>query len=252
MVTQTRSSAGLGSFFAPPVAKPRWMKDQQRAKAQLQDRSARVLDPTCAEKSARNLPARLVQQRFFKDQQRCNKEEDWFTSTLNAIFKPPVAKPKWLKEQRRGHCESTKSREEDFSQVSEEPAHDIAVESERTAVEKSYVAQSVPTPGKAVVADSGLSPPVSGRLKTDLENCSSTVIIIANLKLQDGHNAILEVHAADRCKEVASGFIQDHHLDPRLQNSLERFLKEAEEVALQFPVKIEDDLNDIERRYSQN
>jgi hypothetical protein len=83
------------------------------------------------------------------------------------------------------------------------------------------------------------------------EEISSTILIEAKLTLDDGSVQTIQVKAADRCKEVAKAFIQEHSLKAWFTEPLTKWLKAVEAEAVKFPVYKEDDLMEIRKRYSK-
>lgn len=60
------------------------------------------------------------------------------------------------------------------------------------------------------------------------------------------------MRAADRCKEVAKRFVQEHSLKAWFEEPLTAWLKKVEADAEKFPVKIEADLMEIRKQHSKN
>jgi len=85
----------------------------------------------------------------------------------------------------------------------------------------------------------------------EAEQISSTVLIEATLKLEDGSVQSLQVLAADRCKEVAQHFVQKHSLKICLQDPLTEWLNKVENDAVTFPVRVEADLMEIRKLFSK-
>eukprot|EP00928_Gymnodinium_smaydae_P087671 TRINITY_DN71907_c0_g1_i1.p1 TRINITY_DN71907_c0_g1~~TRINITY_DN71907_c0_g1_i1.p1 ORF type:complete len:371 (-),score=141.06 TRINITY_DN71907_c0_g1_i1:122-1234(-) len=83
------------------------------------------------------------------------------------------------------------------------------------------------------------------------EQISSTILIEASLTLDDGSVQLLQVRAADRCKEVASRFVQEHSLKAWFAEPLTAWLKKVESDAEKFPVKVEGDLMEIRKAHSK-
>lgn len=71
------------------------------------------------------------------------------------------------------------------------------------------------------------------------------------MKLDDGSVQTVQVRAADRCKEVAARFVKEHSLKAWFEQPLTKFLKQTEDDADKFPVKIEADLMEIRKKYSK-
>lgn len=86
---------------------------------------------------------------------------------------------------------------------------------------------------------------------TSKEQISSTILIEALLKIDDGSIQTLQVRAADRCKEVAQRFIQEHSLKAWFVEPLTAWLKKVEADADKFPVKLEGDLMEIRKQHSR-
>eukprot|EP00933_Yihiella_yeosuensis_P034154 TRINITY_DN27686_c0_g1_i1.p1 TRINITY_DN27686_c0_g1~~TRINITY_DN27686_c0_g1_i1.p1 ORF type:complete len:424 (+),score=125.82 TRINITY_DN27686_c0_g1_i1:62-1333(+) len=83
------------------------------------------------------------------------------------------------------------------------------------------------------------------------EQISSTVLIEARIKLEDGTVQTLQVRAADRCKEVAKKFIQEHSLKAGFEQPLTKWLKQVESDAEKFPVAVEGDLPEIRKQFGK-
>jgi len=83
------------------------------------------------------------------------------------------------------------------------------------------------------------------------EQISSTVLIEATITLEDGSAMTLQVRAADRCKEVAAKFVQEHNLKAWFQAPLTAWLKKVEADAVKFPVRVEGDLLEIRKTHSK-
>jgi len=79
---------------------------------------------------------------------------------------------------------------------------------------------------------------------------NSTLLVQVQLTLGDGSVETVEVRAADRCKQVAARFIQDHSLKDNLEAPLGAFLAQAENNAETFPVMLEADIDEIRRQYN--
>lgn len=83
------------------------------------------------------------------------------------------------------------------------------------------------------------------------EQISSTILIEAQLRFDDGSVQPLSVRAADRAKDVSGRFIQEHSLKAWFQDPLTKWLKQVEEDAEHFPVQVEADLEEIRKKYSK-
>lgn len=84
------------------------------------------------------------------------------------------------------------------------------------------------------------------------EQISSTVLIEASITLEDGSVQTLQVRAADRCKEVAKKFVQEHSLKAWFEAPLTTWLKKVESDAAKFPVMVEGDLLEIRKTHSKS
>lgn len=91
----------------------------------------------------------------------------------------------------------------------------------------------------------------AGRLPGAEEQISNTILIEAKLTIDDGSELTLYVRAADRCKEVAQRFVQEHSLKAWFQEPLTKWLKKVENDADTFPVKVEGDLLEIRKQFSK-
>eukprot|EP00929_Paragymnodinium_shiwhaense_P109971 TRINITY_DN7661_c0_g1_i1.p1 TRINITY_DN7661_c0_g1~~TRINITY_DN7661_c0_g1_i1.p1 ORF type:complete len:425 (+),score=133.54 TRINITY_DN7661_c0_g1_i1:85-1359(+) len=83
------------------------------------------------------------------------------------------------------------------------------------------------------------------------EQISSTILIEASIKLDDGSVQNLQVRAADRCKEVAHRFVQEHSLKAWFEEPLTTWLKKVEHDAEKFPVQVDGDLLEIRKTHSK-
>jgi len=84
------------------------------------------------------------------------------------------------------------------------------------------------------------------------EQQNSTILIEAELTLDDGSVQIVQVRAADRCKEVAHRFVQEHSLKQWFTDPLTKWLKKVEADAVKFPVKVSGDLMEIRKQYGRS
>jgi len=80
---------------------------------------------------------------------------------------------------------------------------------------------------------------------------SGNLLIEALLKIDDGSVQTLHVRAADRSKDVARRFVQEHSLKAWFEEPLTAWLKKAEAEADRFPVTIEGDLMEIRKTHSK-
>lgn len=112
-----------------------------------------------------------------------------------------------------------------------------------------------PTPAPVPVVASELAAAEAAAEEAQQEavedQISSTILIEAELTLDDGSVQILQVKAADRCKEVANRFIQEHSLKAWFKEPLTKWLKEIENDAVKFPVKAQGDLLEIRKNYAK-
>merc|ERR1719195_460361 len=84
------------------------------------------------------------------------------------------------------------------------------------------------------------------------EQIPLTILIQAQIRVEDGNVHTLYVRAADRCKEVARRFVQEHALKAWFEEPLTTWLKKVEADADKFPVKIEADLMEIRKQHSKS
>jgi len=77
----------------------------------------------------------------------------------------------------------------------------------------------------------------------------ASVLIEASITIDDGSVQLARVGTRDRCKDVAARFVKEHSLKAWFEEPLSKFLKQAEEDAERFPVKVEGDLLEIRRQY---
>jgi len=131
-----------------------------------------------------------------------------------------------------GPSEPISAPEEATEKANPEEAPVAAAVSEGQATEESEAAAAVDAPGN--------------------EEISSTILIEAKLKIDDGSTQTLYVRAADRCKEVAQRFVMEHSLKAWFQEPLTAWLKKVEADAVKFPVVIEGDLMEIRKQHSKN
>merc|ERR1712083_328230 len=83
------------------------------------------------------------------------------------------------------------------------------------------------------------------------EQIPSTILIEAQIKLDDGSAQTLVLRATDRCKEVADAFVKEHSLKAWFKDPLTKWLKQVEADALKFPVEIEAELMEIRKEHSK-
>merc|ERR1712110_375739 len=83
------------------------------------------------------------------------------------------------------------------------------------------------------------------------EEIQATVLIEAQLTLDDGVRVPCRVSAADRCKEVARRFVDEHSLKAHFEAPLTAFLMDVENNAERFPVQVAMDLADLREKYSK-
>lgn len=123
-------------------------------------------------------------------------------------------------------------------------SHHADAESEATVANGS---SSEPSPEATVANGPSSEPSPVPEARSDP---NSTLLVQVQLTLGDGSVETVEVRAADRCKEVAARFIQDHSLKDNLEAPLANFLAQAEKNADTFPVKLEADIDEIRRQYN--
>jgi len=120
-----------------------------------------------------------------------------------------------------------------------------------------YLADTSP-PVVAAVAAPALAPvlapaPATPKVMPEAEKKpepNSTLLVQVQLTLGDGSVETVEMRAADRCKEVAARFIQEHSLKECFEAPLGAFLSEVENNAETFPVKLEAELDEIRRNFN--
>jgi len=95
-----------------------------------------------------------------------------------------------------------------------------------------------------------LAPPVAESSHTE-EAVNATVLLEVSLTLEDGDVKILKVRAADRCKEVAARFIEEHSLKVWYREPLTAYLKKVEMDAEDYPVVTQANLVEIRKNYSK-
>lgn len=124
-----------------------------------------------------------------------------------------------------------------------EPASTTASSSTATATTQ----EAAPATEAAQETEAEASPDEAAQ-----EQISSTILIEAELTLDDGSVQTLQVRAADRCKEVAKNFIQEHSLKAWFTEPLTKWLKQVESDAVKFPVKITGDLMEIRKQHARS
>lgn len=87
----------------------------------------------------------------------------------------------------------------------------------------------------------------------DEEEMSSSVLIEANITLDDGSVEVLRLRAVDRCVDVAAKFLHDNNLkEQQFKEPLTAWLKSVESSAETFPVKAKGDLFEIRQQFSKS
>merc|ERR1712187_793428 len=81
------------------------------------------------------------------------------------------------------------------------------------------------------------------------QESESSLLIEVQFTLGDGNVATARVRASDRCKEVASRFVQENSLKKAFEAPLKAYLMEAENNAVTFPVELEADLMQVYEQY---
>merc|ERR1712216_982465 len=85
------------------------------------------------------------------------------------------------------------------------------------------------------------------------DEVSSSVLIEANLTLDDGSVEVLRLRAIDRSVDVAAKFLRDYNLkEQQFNEPLTAWLKSVESSAETFPVKAKGDLFQIRQEFSKN
>merc|ERR1711904_533581 len=85
------------------------------------------------------------------------------------------------------------------------------------------------------------------------DEVSSSVLIEANLTLDDGSVEVLRLRAIDRSVDVAAKFLREHNLkEQQFKEPLTAWLKSVESSAETFPVKAKGDLFQIRQEFSKN
>lgn len=106
-------------------------------------------------------------------------------------------------------------------------------------------------PETAVVAPENSAAPSSNKASesatsgNDVASTGGTVLIEAHIKIGDGSVQTLLVRSADRCKDVAERFINEHSLKDSFAKLLTVHLKKVESDTEQFPAKVEVDLMEL-------
>lgn len=77
------------------------------------------------------------------------------------------------------------------------------------------------------------------------DHLTSPIVIEASIAMDDGSVQMLRVRSADRCKEVAKKFVQEHSLKASFEAPIVAWLKKVEADALEFPVCMKGDLLEI-------
>jgi len=129
----------------------------------------------------------------------------------------------------------------------------LAEETEESTAAPSAAAAAVAAPSAAAAtteAEQETAPEAFEGPNAD-EQISSTILIEATLTLDDGSVQTLQVRAADRCKEVANRFVQEHSLKAWFVDPLTAWLKNVEAEAEKFPVTVEGDLMEIRKKHQK-
>lgn len=115
-----------------------------------------------------------------------------------------------------------------------EPAQEEAVVEAETLVEETKATQE-----EAAAAEDSEEEPMA-----------ATVLVEASITIDDGSVQLLKLTACDRCKEVAQRFVRDHSLKVWFEEPLTAYLKDVEDKAEKYPVRVEGDLMEIRQQYS--
>lgn len=113
-------------------------------------------------------------------------------------------------------------------------------------------ATEAPPPAPSASSESDKAADEEATRTATEEQISSTILIEAELTLDDGSVQTLQVRAADRCKEVAKSFIQEHSLKAWFTDPLTKWLKKVESDAVKFPVKVQGDLMEIRKQFGKS
>jgi len=182
----------------------------------------------------------------------------------------PAAQPKAERKKKREKANASASSDaapetcapedngEDSQAVSESPAAEVTpAASSASATEPTpapatggYPATApVPAPESTPTSADAKPAKAEPRTSTPEEQVSSTILIEAKITIDDGSLQLLQVRAADRCKEVAHRFVQEHSLKAWFEDPLTAWLKKVEADAEKFPVKLEADLIEIRKAH---
>eukprot|EP00929_Paragymnodinium_shiwhaense_P111506 TRINITY_DN7962_c0_g1_i1.p2 TRINITY_DN7962_c0_g1~~TRINITY_DN7962_c0_g1_i1.p2 ORF type:complete len:315 (+),score=109.46 TRINITY_DN7962_c0_g1_i1:177-1121(+) len=130
--------------------------------------------------------------------------------------------------------------------VEEQAAAVVAVSDSTARADSAETAAAPVVPAAATAAAAAPAPPAEAANDEPVEPAVvSTVLVEATLVLDDGSVAVCKVTAADRCKEVAKRFVEEHSLKAVFAAPLTAFLQKAEADAPTFPVSVKGDLMEI-------
>jgi len=153
-----------------------------------------------------------------------------------------------------GQPPAAPSQQQASASSSSEPAHSSQAPSQAPVVpaaptpEAKAEPEKPATPADAVaIAEDGSDLKEAGAE----EQIASTILIEAQLTLDDGTEQTRHVRAADRCKEVSARFIKEHSLKAWFEQPLTNWLKKVESDADKFPITIEGNLLEIRKLYSK-
>jgi len=169
-------------------------------------------------------------------------------------FVQPEPKPR-KKRERRAEREGTESASEAAASGSEAAGPSESASASADVPAATDVANPEEAPAAVAASEGQASEEKEATAAVDgagNEEISSTILIEAKLKIDDGSTQTLYVRAADRCKEVAHRFVMEHSLKAWFEEPLTAWLKKVEADAVKFPVNIEGDLMEIRKQHSKN
>lgn len=135
------------------------------------------------------------------------------------------------------------------SSASEETFSREGTNEELPPVAPAVPAVTFPVPPVSVTSSASSTKPAEEPAIKPVDT-SSSLLIEVDVTLDDYTVQVLQLRAADRCKDAAARFIREHSLKAWFEQPLVKYLKETEENAEKFPVHLKADLMDIRRQYS--
>eukprot|EP00401_Gymnodinium_catenatum_P065115 CAMPEP_0117519924 /NCGR_PEP_ID=MMETSP0784-20121206/32906_1 /TAXON_ID=39447 /ORGANISM="" /LENGTH=358 /DNA_ID=CAMNT_0005315907 /DNA_START=74 /DNA_END=1150 /DNA_ORIENTATION=- len=106
-------------------------------------------------------------------------------------------------------------------------------------------ADQVPAAPPDSASDAGAAGSASSKPPLTRTETDSPVLIDAQVTLKDGTVRGLVVRAAERSKQVAQRFVEEHSLDASCAAQLTAWLKQIERDAVEYPISVTADLKDI-------